>query len=108
MEKRVLLILVGKRHQEAKYVQETLTGWGCVIRTRLGIHQDVLENCSEHGLIFCELVGPKAKHEELCRKLNLIKNVHAKLVGLELPEEDTAPVPAKKAATIRKPATRRG
>jgi len=88
IERRALLILVGKRHQAAKYVQETLTGWGCVIKTRLGIHEDVLEHCSEHGLIFCELVGAKAQHEELCRKLNLIKNVHAELVTLKLKEAD--------------------
>lgn len=103
MEKRVLLILVGNRHQAAKYVQETLTGWGCLIKTRLGIHQDVLSHCSEHGLIFCELVGDKAKHDELCRKLSLIRGVHAELVSLRVPEDRDQPAApaAKKPAAAR-------
>jgi len=83
-DKRVLLILVGNRKEEAKFVQQTLTGWGCVIKTRLGIHEDVLNHCSNHGLIICELVGDAAKHEELTRKLNLLNGVHAKLVELSL------------------------
>ncbi len=86
-DKRVLLILIGNRKDEAKYVQETLTGWGCVIKTRLGIHEDVLSHCSNHGLIICELVGDKAKHAELMRKLNLIRGVHAKLVELSLDDK---------------------
>ena len=93
-EKRVLLILVGNRKEDAKFVQQTLTGWGCVIKTRLGIHDDVLSHCSNHGLIICELVGDKVKHEELTRKLNLINGVHAKLVELSLEDK-----PPRKAAS---------
>lgn len=113
-EKRVLLILVGNRRQEAKYVQETLTGWGCVIKTRLGIHEDVLTHCSNHGLIICELVGDKAKHEELARKLSLIRGVHAKLVELSLddkPPRKTADASPKRTSPLLKksaaPAKRR-
>lgn len=87
MEKRVLLIIVGKRHEAAKYVQQTLTGWGCIIKTRLGIHEDVLDHCSDHGLIFLDLVGDPEKHEELTRKLKLIKGVQAQLVTLKLEDE---------------------
>jgi hypothetical protein len=28
-----------------------LTGWGCMIKTRLGIHEGTMEDCSERGLI---------------------------------------------------------
>ena len=107
-DKRVLLILVGNRKNEAKYVQETLTGWGCVIKTRLGIHEDVLSHCSNHGLIICELVGDKAKHDELTRKLNLIRGVHAKLVELSLenkPPCKAAPAPKRAPPpSLKKPA----
>ena len=82
--RRVLLILVGKRTDAAVNVQKTLTGWGCLIKTRLGLHEDVLSHCSEHGLIFCELVGDPEKQEELTRKLNLIQGVKAQLVSLSL------------------------
>ncbi len=82
--KTVLLVLVSKRAKEAPIVQKILTGWGCLIKTRLGIHDGVLDNCSDSGLIILELVGEKAKQKELARKLNLLKGVNAKLVNLSL------------------------
>ena len=87
MEKTVMLILVGSRKESAVNVQKILTGWGCVIKTRLGIHDGVLDDCSNSGLIILELVGAEDKHDELVRKLSLIKDVNAKLVKLALPEE---------------------
>ncbi len=84
MKKDVLIILVGKRKTAAVNVQKTLTGWGCLIKTRLGIHDGVLKNCSEKGLIICELVGEPAKHKELTRKLNLIRGVKAELVSMSV------------------------
>ena len=82
MKKSILLILINNRKESVEKVQKVLTGWGCYIKTRLGIHDGVLENCSDHGLIFLELVGEAAKHEELMRKLKLIKGIDVKLVSL--------------------------
>jgi hypothetical protein len=84
MAKDVLLILVDHRNDAAVQVQKVLTGWGCLIKTRLGLHADVLDNCSEQGLIFLELVGEEEKHAELERKLNLVSGVSAKLVKMEI------------------------
>ena len=84
MKRDVLLILVRHRQDTAERVQKILTGWGCFIKTRLGIHDGVLENCSESGLIFLELTGDSTKHEEITRKLNLLDGVEAKLVSLEV------------------------
>lgn len=86
MEKRILTILLDHRKDAAPMVQKILTGWGCLIKVRLGIHDGVLDNCSESGLIILELVGDKEKHAELERKLNLVKGVNSKLVELFLPE----------------------
>ncbi|MDF1547158.1 MAG: hypothetical protein P1P88_05015 [Bacteroidales bacterium] len=83
MEKRVMLILVSSRKESAEMVQKVLTGWGCHIKTRLGLHDDVLENCTESGLIFLELKGDTAKLDEMERKLNLVKGVDAKQVVLK-------------------------
>lgn len=87
MEKHALLILIDKRQEAAVNVQKTLTAWGCLIKTRLGIHDGVLDNCSQHGLIFCELVGDGDKRDELTRKLNLIKGVKAEQVTLSLDDD---------------------
>lgn len=88
MGKSILVILIGKRNHAAVNVQKLLTSWGCMIKTRLGIHDGVLENCSEEGLIICELVGNREELEELARKLNLLKSVKAKLIFLELEKEE--------------------
>lgn len=84
MNKNVMIVLINHRHDAAETVQKVLTGWGCYIKTRLGLHEDVLDNCTESGLIFLELKGENEKHSELQRKLNLIKGVDARQVSLEL------------------------
>ena len=84
MKRDVLLLLVQHREDTAERVQKILTGWGCFIKTRLGLHDGVLDKCSESGLIFLELVGDQDKHEELARKLKLVKGVDAQLVQLDV------------------------
>jgi hypothetical protein len=80
MQKRFMIIVIDIRKKEAVTVQKILTEWGCFIKTRLGLHEGVLENCSEIGTIFLELVGDVEKLEEMNRKLNLLSGVRAKLV----------------------------
>lgn len=84
MEKTVLLALVDTRKKSAVTVQKILTEWGCLIKTRLGIHDGVLGNCSDSGLIILELVGDADKKEELCRKLSIVPGVHSQLVNLKV------------------------
>ncbi|MFH1847508.1 MAG: hypothetical protein ABH869_08170 [Candidatus Omnitrophota bacterium] len=84
MKKNILMILVNKRKEEAPMVQKILTGWGCIIKTRLGIHDGVLDDCTNTGLIVLELVGDKAKNEELAHKLDILPGVNAKLVELSV------------------------
>ena len=84
MKKSVIVVLINHRHDAAARVQAVLTGWGCMIKTRLGIHEGVLDNCSEHGLLFLDLVGDEEKLTELERKLNVIKGVTATKLVMEL------------------------
>ena len=84
--KTVMAIMVANRKEEAEKVQKLLTGWGCLIKMRVGLHDQVLDNCSDEGLIILELVGDKEKHEELMRKLNVLKGVQAKMMTLSLEE----------------------
>jgi hypothetical protein len=86
MKKTVLLILIGKRKDEAVKVQQILTGWGCMIKTRLGIHDGVLDNCSDSGLVIIELVGEEEKKQELTRKLSVLPGVSAKLIEMSVDE----------------------
>jgi hypothetical protein len=78
-----MIIVVNLRKKEAVTVQKILTEWGCFIKTRLGLHEGVLDQCSEVGSIILELVGEKEKHVELTRKLNLLEGINAQY--LEIP-----------------------
>lgn len=82
MEKNVLLILVGKREEDAVLVQKILTNHAANIKTRLGIHDGVLEDSSNRGLIFCELAGTPNEFGSLVSELNRIDGIHAELVSL--------------------------
>ncbi len=84
MKKSVMIILVDHRKDRAQAVQKILTTWGCLIKTRLGIHDGVLDNCSESGLIILELVGENDKHEQMKERLSALPGVKAELTTLEL------------------------
>jgi hypothetical protein len=47
------------------------------------LHQGVQKDCTETGLIICELVGEDSQIKELKRKIELIKGVSAELVTLK-------------------------
>lgn len=94
--KTILLVLIGQRKQAAVQVQKVLTGWGCMIKTRLGIHDGVMENCSEQGLLILELAGERKKMDELARKVSLIKGVSSKLVDLKVLKEKKITGPSSK------------
>lgn len=85
--KTILLILIGNRKDAAVKVQQVLTAWGCNIKTRLGIHDGVLENCSDTGLLILELVGKKEDNKEIARKVALISGVSSQLVELAVPSK---------------------
>ncbi|MFH1194791.1 MAG: hypothetical protein V1720_03705 [bacterium] len=84
MKKSVLLILIGKRKDTAVKVQQVLTAWGCIIKTRLGIHDGVMENCTDEGLLILELYGTEEQKDELARKVAVLPDVASKLVEMSL------------------------
>ncbi len=86
MTKTILLIMIGKRKEAAVKVQQILTGWGCIIKTRLGIHDGVLDNCTDEGLLILELHGAQDQKDELARKVSVLPGVTSKLVELTIDE----------------------
>jgi hypothetical protein len=79
---KVVLILVDKRTDAALKVQEVLTENGCMIKTRLGVHET--SSCEEEGLIFLNIDGTKNDTEDLISKLNSIKRVKAEYIEMSL------------------------
>jgi len=84
MTKSFMIIVVNLRKKEAVNVQKILTEWGCLVKTRLGLHEGVLDQCSETGSIILELVGERDKHIELARKLNLLAGVKAQYIEIPI------------------------
>jgi hypothetical protein len=81
MKKTVLMATLSMRKLEAIKVQETLTKYGCLIKTRLGLHGGDNE-CSDCGLIILELKGSEKEFKKLDSALKKIKGVKTKLVSL--------------------------
>ncbi|HOX09916.1 MAG TPA: hypothetical protein PLV09_02375 [Candidatus Omnitrophota bacterium] len=84
MKKAILIALLRTRSKSAVRFQKVLTKHGCMVKTRLGIHDGVAGSCSDTGLIILELVGSGKDAAGLARKLNAIAGVSAKLVGISL------------------------
>lgn len=74
----IMGIEIMDREKAAVKVQELLTKHGCIIRTRLGLHE-VGNQCSSNGLILLEFERKETgEHDELKEELNAIENVVAK------------------------------
>ncbi len=84
MARTVMVVLIGNRLEAAEKVQKILTGWGCLIKTRLGLHDGVLDNCTERGLVILELVGTDEQKKELQHKLSLVQGVAVQTVSLSV------------------------
>lgn len=52
----IMGIQVDNRDTDAVKVQELLTSHGCIIKTRLGIHEAASNMCSSSGLILIEFL----------------------------------------------------
>jgi hypothetical protein len=84
MQKTVLVMLMRHRRESALKVQKLLTDFGCIVKTRLGIHDGVSDKCSDTGLIILELFGKAKDKATLAAKLNKVPGVKVKTVGISL------------------------
>ena len=82
MNYSIIVFSMEQRSQTATQVQEVLTKAGCIIKTRLGLHNGVGNQCSESGLVILELVGESADKQQLFASLNAIDGITAKLVEI--------------------------
>lgn len=77
--RQIMGIQVGNRESEALKVQELLTKNGCIIKTRLGLHESSEEMCSITGLIILEFLPNKeADITELEKELATLDTIVVK------------------------------
>jgi hypothetical protein len=82
VSKSILMVLQRDRRDTATSVQQVFTDFGCIIRTRIGLHDGVGDRCSNAGLILLELVGDMRQQKKLSDLLRRIKGVRTKLVKI--------------------------
>ena len=52
----IIGIKISNRLESAVSVQEILTKFGCIIKTRIGLHEEINGQCSPKGLILLEII----------------------------------------------------
>lgn len=62
METKIMAVAMDPRSKVAPKAQEILTKYGCIIKTRLGVHETSEDMCSERGLVILMVDG---KDEEI-------------------------------------------
>jgi hypothetical protein len=75
----VLTVHVTDRLKEVPPVQKTLSQFGDVIRTRLGIHEVGKGYSSPEGILILDIVS-EAKAHQLQKTLNKLQGIETKLV----------------------------
>ncbi|MDD5066499.1 MAG: hypothetical protein PHF84_05580 [bacterium] len=84
MKKVIFLLLLGKRMNSAVETQKVLTEFGCIIKTRLGLHNLSDNQCEESGLVILEVQGEPGQQKEFRKKLSRIRGVNLKIVELKI------------------------
>lgn len=65
----IIGIKISNRLESAVSVQEILSKYGCIIRTRIGLHEEINGQCSPRGLILLEIINDEESIKianELC------------------------------------------
>ena len=74
----IMGVEIGNREDSALKVQKVLTESGCIIKTRLGLHE-ATNICSSKGLILLEFVMDKDQEvKEFESKMSAIEDVKVK------------------------------
>ncbi|MGD9569566.1 MAG: hypothetical protein AB7V48_14855 [Sedimentibacter sp.] len=75
-----MAIKVEERAAKAPHLQEILTEYGCIIKTRVGFHETDEEKCSMDGLILLHLCGDKKEFQELYEKIEKLDGITPKFI----------------------------
>jgi len=75
-------IKLDNRVANAGVLQQALTKNGCLIKTRLGLHEVDDDTCANYGLIVLQPCGTLQEVEQLVKDLNTLDGITAKLMDL--------------------------
>ena len=78
METIIMAVTIDPRSAHAPQVQTILTKHGCIIKTRLGLHEVSKNSCSEEGLIILHIHSSLDEIKVLENELLEIEGVKVK------------------------------
>lgn len=82
MENIIMAVTIDPRSVHAPQVQTILTKHGCIIKTRLGLHEVRPDSCSEAGLIILHINSDLDKVNVLEKELLEVEGVKVKYMTL--------------------------
>lgn len=82
METIIMALTIDPRSAHAPQVQTILTKYGCIITTRLGLHEVNKNSCSEKGLIILHIHSSIDEVQELENELLDVEGVKVKYMTL--------------------------
>jgi len=82
METTIMAVTIDPRSAHAPQVQTVLTKYGCIIKTRLGLHEVSRDSCSEEGLIILHIHSSLDEIETLKNELLDVDGVKVKYMSL--------------------------
>jgi hypothetical protein len=82
METTIMTVTIDPRSAHAPQVQTILTKHGCIIKTRLGLHEVNQNSCSEEGLIILHIHSSLDEIEILEKELLDVEGVKVKYMSL--------------------------
>ncbi|AWK52253.1 hypothetical protein DIC82_15155 [Clostridium beijerinckii] len=82
METTIMAVTIDPRSAHAPQVQTILTKHGCIIKTRLGLHEVSQNSCSEEGLIILHIHSSLDEIKILENELLDVDGVKVKYIHL--------------------------
>ncbi len=77
----LMAIKIDNRSEDAPKFQDLITKHGCIIKTRLGLHE--VGNCANEGLIMLQLDGNSGDIAALETDINALPTVKAQSMNLD-------------------------
>jgi formate-dependent nitrite reductase cytochrome c552 subunit len=78
----IIGVRMDNRIDNAVKFQEVLTKNGCMIKTRLGLHDISDDDCANDGIIVLQPYGSKEDVEALVNELNSLEGITARYIDL--------------------------
>ncbi len=82
MEYQIVAVKIGNRENTAVQVQKILTQYGCLIKVRLGLHDQPADACSPLGLLLLQVSGAKEEISAMVSALTGVQDAAVKSFSL--------------------------